>query len=101
MSVWIAAKLPFKEWGPVQFRLLVLLQDMQSSLHVAMLRRPGLVHKEDDVYIVLPDAISALKFPEFIEISEHEIPRGLMMVGDEPTFRKRFPEVLLMGPDDV
>jgi hypothetical protein len=95
MPVWITAKLPFKQWGAVQFRVEMMQQDMKSALHVAMLRRPGPAYQDYDIYIVLPDTISTLKFPEFHQIPEEDLPTGLiMMVGNEESFRKRFPSIL-------
>jgi len=95
MPVWITATLPFKEWGAVQFRVEMMQQNMKSSLLVAMLRRPGPAYEDYDVYIVLPDTISTLKFPEFHKIPEEDLPAGLiMMAGNEDSFRKRFPSIL-------
>ena len=95
MPVWVTAKLPFKQLGAVQFRMVMMQQHMKSPFHFAMLRRPGPAYEDYDIYIVLPDAISSLKFPEFHEIPEQELPTGLiMMEGDEASFRKRFPSIL-------
>jgi hypothetical protein len=95
MPVWMTAKLPFREWGAVQFRVEMMQQDMTSELHVAMLRRPGPAYEDYDIYIVLPDTILTLKFPELHEIPEEDLPADLiMMAGNEESFRKRFPRIL-------
>ena len=94
MPTWITNKLPIVEWGPVQFRVLVLQQELKSSLHLAMLFRPTGFRELDDVFIVLPDATFLTRFSGFTEILEENIPHNVrMLVGKRPEFDKRFPQV--------
>ena len=94
MPIWITKKLPTVEWGPVQFRVLVLQQELKSPLHLAMLFRPTGFRELDDIFIVLPDATLLTRFSGFTEILEGNIPQDVrMLVGKRPEFDKRFPEV--------
>jgi len=96
MPVWLQAQLPIRKWGAAQFRLSMLRQGMPSSLHVAMLMRPGPMHQDDHIYILLPDARLMPTFPEFREISQTYLPANLsMLVGDYQAFRRLFPDVVL------
>jgi hypothetical protein len=94
MPVWITKKLPISEWGGVQFRVLVLQQELKSPLHLAMLYRPTGFRELDDVFIVLPDIGLMARFPGFAEIAEADIPDGVqMLVSVGPEFEQRFPQV--------
>ena len=94
MAIWITKKLPIVEWGPVQFRVLVLRQELKFPLHLAMLFRPTGFRELDDVFIVLPDATLMTRFSGFAEILEENIPHDVrMLVGTRPEFDKRFPHV--------
>ena len=96
MPTWITNKLPIVEWGPVQFRVLVLQQELKSPLHLAMLFRPTGFRELDDVFIVLPDPILKTRFSGFTEIVEENIPHDVrMLVGTRPEFDKRFPQVAM------
>ena len=94
MPVWITKKLPIWEWGGVQFRVLVLQQELQSPLHLAMLFRPTGFRELDDVFIVLPESGLTARFPGFVEIAEADIPAGVqMLVSAGPEFERRFPDI--------
>ena len=94
MPIWITKKLPITEWGTVQFRVLVLQQELKSPLHLVMLFRPTGFRELDDVFIVLPDATLMTRFSGFTEILEENIPHDVrMLVGTRPEFEKRFPQV--------
>ena len=94
MPVWITKKLPISEWGGVQYRVLVLQQELKSPLHLAMLFRPTGFRELDDVFIVLPDAGLRSRFPRFVEIAEADIPQGVrMLVSAGRDFERRFPRV--------
>jgi hypothetical protein len=96
MAVWINKKLPIAEWGAVQFRVLLLQQELKSPLHLAMLFQPTGLRELDDVFIVLPGANLTTRFPGFSEIMEENIPNNVrMLVGARPEFGKRFPQVAL------
>jgi hypothetical protein len=94
MSVWITDRLPISAWGAVQFRVMLVQQEMRMPLHLAMLVRSGALGEPDDVFVLLPDASLAARFPGFVEIGEAAIPSSLrMLVGPASGFEKRFPEI--------
>jgi hypothetical protein len=94
MSVWITKKLRIAGWGAVQFRLIVLQQEMRSALHLAMLVRRSKVGQFDNVFILLPDQGLMDQFPGFIRVDESSLPEGLtLLVGPPSDFEKLFPAV--------
>jgi hypothetical protein len=94
MPVWATKKLPISEWGSVQFRVLVLQQELKLPLHLAMLCRPAGFRQIDDVFIVLPDTSMMERFPGFAEIAEADLPEGMeVLVSAGPEFERRFPQV--------
>jgi hypothetical protein len=93
MAVWLSAKLALPEWGLVQLRLDLLRAQMQSSLHVAMFVKLTDTLKSE-VFLLLPDELTALLFPMFDPISDAEIPAGLFVVlGDRSTLASLFPHI--------
>jgi hypothetical protein len=93
MAVWLNAKLAMPEWGLVQLRLGLLRAQMKSSLHVAMLVKLT-DNLKSEVFLLLPDELTALLFPMFDQISDAEIPEGLVLViGDRQTLASLFPQI--------
>jgi hypothetical protein len=93
MAIWLNAKLALSEWGVVKLRLDLLRAKMRSSLHVAMFVKLTDTMKSE-VFLLLPDELTALLFPKFAPISDAEIPEGLFLViGDRQTLASLFPHV--------
>ena len=93
MAVWLGAKLALPEWGLVQLRLDLLRAQMKSSLHVAMFVKLT-DNMKSEVFLLLPDELTALLFPMFDGISDAEIPEGLfLVVGDRQALANLFPHI--------
>ena len=94
MPTWITKKSPIREWGGIQFRMIMAQQKMPSSLHLAMLVSARAQDELYDVVILLPDEGLRAQFPGFTDISESDVPVGMkLLVGTASSFKKRFPEI--------
>jgi hypothetical protein len=93
MPKWITKKLPFSQWGAVQFRVEIARQEFGQPLHLALLVKSGDLNQPDDVFVLVPDESLKTRFPGFSDIAEHEIPTGLTLLVGPDVFAKRFPDV--------
>lgn len=95
MALWLTKKASITEWGAIQFRLTLMQQEMQSSLHLAMLVKRGSLDHSDDVFVLLPDEELKERLTGFVSIDVSEIPSNLRtLIGDVDALGKRFPSLV-------